>query len=90
MEGKNHLNNENNTPTNIETIEQGKFIKEPLNNSNEVKKLFTELDVDEPIGELFYNSVKIIFDTGFHLVKRLNFDFIADSIEKAEEDQKSR
>ncbi|MHA1723511.1 MAG: hypothetical protein ACTSYC_05430 [Promethearchaeota archaeon] len=89
MVEKTNLDDDNNGPREIGTSEQPELVSEELT-SNEIKKLFTELEVDEPIGELFYNSVKIIFDTGFHLAKRLNFDFIADSIEKAEEKQKSK
>ena len=42
--------------------------------------MFSELNgesdsqVDNIIGDLFYKSVKLIFDTGFDLAKKLNLD----------------
>jgi len=46
----------------------------------EVKKMFSELNgdsdskVDNVLGDLFYKSVKLLFDTGFDLAKKLNLD----------------
>ncbi len=64
--------------------------KEEVMASTGMKELFSNLEVDEKISDLFYNSVKLIFETGFNLAKSLNFDYLADSIEKAEEKQKKR
>ena len=46
----------------------------------EVKKMFSDLNgdsdskVDNVLGDLFYKSVKLLFDTGFDLAKKLNLD----------------
>lgn len=63
--------------------------KEEIMDKTRVKKLFSDLEVDDIISDLFYNSVKVIFDTGFNLAKNLNFDFIANSIEQAQKDQEN-
>jgi hypothetical protein len=43
--------------------------------------------VGEILGDLFYNSIKLYFDIGFNLAKRLNFDLIIDSIKKAQKEK---
>ena len=49
-------------------------------NPSEMKKMFSEIDggsdskVNDVLGDLFYKSVKLIFDTGFDLAKKLNLD----------------
>ena len=49
-------------------------------NPSEVEKMFSEINggsdskVDNVLGDLFYKSVKLIFDTGFDLAKKLNLD----------------
>ena len=63
--------------------------KKEFMDKTDVKKLFSDLEVDDVISDLFYNSVKVIFDTGFNLAKNLNFDFIANSIEQAQKDQEN-
>ena len=46
----------------------------------EVKKMFSDLNdetdskLDNVLGDLFYKSVKLLFDTGFDLAKKLNLD----------------
>lgn len=46
----------------------------------EMKKMFPDLNgtsdekVDNVLGDLFYKSVQLIFDTGFDLAKKLNLD----------------
>ena len=46
----------------------------------EMKKMFSEINggsdskVDNVLGDLFYKSVQLIFDTGFELAKKLNLD----------------
>ena len=53
--------------------------KENLNPS-EMKKMFSEINggsdskVDNVLGDLFYKSVQLIFETGFDLAKKLNLD----------------
>jgi hypothetical protein len=46
--------------------------------------------IGEILGDLFYNSIKLYFDIGFNLAKRLNFDFVVDSIEKAKKDEENK
>ena len=63
--------------------------KEELLSKTGMKKMFSELEVDDFISDLFYNSVKVIFDTFFNLAKNLNFDYLASSIEQAQKDLES-
>ena len=55
-------------------------LKESQIDLTEVKEMFSELKdesdskVDNVIGDLFYKSVKLIFDTGFDLAKKLDLD----------------
>ena len=45
-----------------------------------MKEMFSELngednsEVDNVLGDLFYKSVQLIFDTGFDLAKKLNLE----------------
>lgn len=53
----------------------------------ELKEMVSELG-GEPeenviIGDLFYRSIKSLFDLGFELASKLNLELVADSIEKA-------
>ena len=61
-------------------------------NPSELQKEITESTpkIGEILGDLFYNSIKLYFDIGFNLAKRLNFDFVIDSIEKAKKDQENK
>ncbi len=58
--------------------------KEALNPSK-MKELISDLDVDNVIGDLFYESVKLFFDIGFDLADKLNLDIIQDFIKKDKE-----
>ena len=53
----------------------------------EMKEMFEEVagegEEGKVIGDLFYRSVKGIFDTGFELAKKLNFELMSDSVRKA-------
>lgn len=80
MENK---NNSNLNGTQVDVMEMNKKIEEKTKdqlNPSEMKKMFSELNdesdskVDNVIGDLFYQSVKLIFDTGFDLAKKLNLD----------------
>lgn len=59
---------------------QDSNLKESQIDLTEVKEMFSELKdesdskVDNVIGDLFYKSVKLIFDTGFDLAKKLDLD----------------
>lgn len=55
---------------------------------NGMKKVFAELDMDETVSNVFFNSVKNLFDMGFQLANSLNLDMILDKFEeeKKEED----
>lgn len=82
---------------NVEGLDELKLKKE------EVKKEFEEkLDIEqmadelgeneeekEIISNLFYNSIKSLFDVGFDLAKNLNIEFILDNFvqKKSDNDQ---
>jgi len=59
---------------------QDSNLKDSQIDLTEVKEMFSELKdendskVDNVIGDLFYKSVKLIFDTGFDLAKKLDLD----------------
>ncbi|MFX0188648.1 MAG: hypothetical protein ACFE8A_13030 [Candidatus Hodarchaeota archaeon] len=59
---------------------QDSNLKESQIDLTEVKEMFSELKdendskIDNVIGDLFYKSVKLIFDTGFDLAKKLDLD----------------
>lgn len=58
--------------------------KEALNPSK-MKEMISNLDVDNVVGDLFYESVKLFFDIGFELADKLNLDLIEDLIKKEKE-----
>ena len=54
---------------------------------SELRKMFQELAIhnteeEKVVNELFYNSVKMVLDTGFDLASELNEDLLADTIKK--------
>ena len=61
-------------------------------NPSELQKIISKSTpgIGEILGDLFYNSIKLYFDIGFNLAKRLNFDFVVDSIEKAKKDEENK
>lgn len=76
-------NDSNLNGTQVDLTDLNKQIEEKTKNQlnpSEMKKMFSELNdesdskVDNVIGDLFYQSVKLIFDTGFDLAKKLNLD----------------
>jgi len=58
--------------------------KEALN-PTKMKEMISDLDVDNVVGDLFYESVKLFFDIGFDLAEKLNLDLIQDFINKEKE-----
>lgn len=58
--------------------------KEALN-PTKMKEMISDLDVDNVVGDLFYESVKLFFDIGFDLAEKLNLDIIQDFINKEKE-----
>jgi len=58
--------------------------KEALN-PTKMKEMISDLDVDNVVGDLFYESVKLFFDIGFELADKLNFDLIQDFLKKEKE-----
>ena len=58
--------------------------KEALN-PTKMKEMISELNVDNVVGDLFYESVKLFFDIGFDLAEKLNLDLIQDFINKEKE-----
>jgi hypothetical protein len=94
---------ENEHDPNFESLEQEPLnLKKEIQQKR--KEVITELNpselqkdiiksapkIGEFLGDLFYNSIKLYFDIGFNLAKRLNFDLVIDSIEKAKEDQENK
>ena len=57
-----------------------------------MKEAFTEIGKnskeDGVISDLFYNSVKLLFDIGFDLARKLDFELVEDSIRKATKTEK--
>lgn len=51
-------------------------------NPTKMKEMISDLNVDNVVGDLFYESVKLFFDIGFDLANKLNLDLIQDFIEK--------
>ena len=54
---------------------------------SELRKMFKELAINDTeeekvMNELFYNSVKMVLDTGFDLANELSEDLLADTIKK--------
>ena len=58
--------------------------KETLN-PTKMKEMISDLNVDNVVGDLFYESVKLFFDIGFELAEKLNFDIIQDFVKKDKE-----
>ncbi|MFX1337562.1 MAG: hypothetical protein ACFFDK_03030 [Promethearchaeota archaeon] len=58
--------------------------KEALN-PDKMKEMISDLKVDNVVGDLFYESVKLFFDIGFDLADKLNLDLIQDFIKKDNE-----
>lgn len=58
--------------------------KEALN-PTKMKEMISDLDVDNVVGDLFYESVKLFFDIGFELADKLNLDLIQEFIKKDKE-----
>ena len=58
--------------------------KEALNPTM-MKEMISDLKVDNVVGDLFYESVKLFFDIGFQLADKLNLDLIQDFIQKDKE-----
>ncbi|MBN1803182.1 MAG: hypothetical protein JW891_16850 [Candidatus Lokiarchaeota archaeon] len=54
-----------------------------------LKKMFEELatednEAEKVLSDLFYNSVKMVFDTGFDLAKALNEELLAEFFNEEE------
>ena len=57
-------------------------------NPSKMKELVSDLKVDNVVGDLFYESVKLFFDIGFDLADKLNLDIIQDFLKKDKEKNK--
>lgn len=55
--------------------------KETLN-PTKMKEMISDLNVDNVVGDLFYESVKLFFDVGFELADKLNLELIRDFVKK--------
>lgn len=95
MENK---NDSNLNGTKVDLTDLNKEIEEKTKNQlnpSEMKKMFSELNgesdskVDNVIGDLFYQSVKLIFDTGFDLAKKLNLDLFESFFDEKKNDNKT-
>ena len=58
--------------------------KEALNPAK-MKEMVSDLNVDNVVGDLFYESVKLFFDVGFELADKLNIELIRDFVKKDKE-----
>ena len=58
--------------------------KEALNPAK-MKEMVSDLNVDNVVGDLFYESVKLFFDIGFDLAEKLNLDIIQDFVKRDKE-----
>lgn len=82
---------------NIEGLDELKLKKEEVKKEFEekldIEKMADELGENEEekeiISNLFYNSIKSLFDVGFDLAKNLNIEFILDNFvqKKSDNDQ---
>ena len=54
-------------------------------NPSKMKEMVSDLKVNEVVGDLFYESVKLFFDIGFDLADKLNLDLIQDFLKKNKE-----
>ncbi|TFG15990.1 MAG: hypothetical protein EU535_00080 [Promethearchaeota archaeon] len=54
-------------------------------NPSKMKEMVSDLKVNEVVGDLFYESVKLFFDIGFDLADKLNLDLIQDFLKKDKE-----
>ena len=95
MENK---NDSNLNGTQVDLTDLNKQIEEKTKdqlNPSEMKKMFSELNdesdskVDNVIGDLFYQSVKLIFDTGFELAKKLNLDLFESFFDEKKDKNKT-
>ena len=66
----------------IEPKEHELLTPNPIKDLSYIKEMFSELELDDTSSELFYNSIKIIFDTGFELAKSLNLELSMDLIDQ--------
>ena len=57
-------------------------------NPSKMKEMVSDLKVDNVVGDLFYESVKLFFDIGFDLADKLNLDIIQDFLKKDKEKNK--
>ncbi len=67
---------ENNQSPDLEELPELK--RKVEEQKNDAKKMFSELNedsnVDNLLSDLFYKSIKLFFDTGFDLAKKLNLE----------------
>lgn len=54
-------------------------------NPSKMKEMVSDLKVNEVVGDLFYESVKLFFDIGFDLADKLNLDLIQDFLKRDKE-----
>lgn len=59
----------------------GEIIEQRLNQSiksPDLKKIFLDLNLDSNLSDLFYDSLKSMFDEGLNLANSINLDFLLD------------
>ena len=59
----------------------GEVIEQRLNQSiksPDLKKIFSDLNLDPNLSDLFYDSLKSMFDEGLKLANSINLDFLLD------------
>ena len=62
-------------------------VREPKEKESDLRKMFMDLGVldteeEKVINELFYNSVKMVFDAGFDLANELNKELLAETFKE--------
>ena len=53
-------------------------------NPSKMKEMISDLKVDNVVGDIFYESVKLFFDIGFDLADKLNLELIGDLVKNKE------
>ena len=76
----------------MENLLEVKKVKKKGVKESDLKKMFDELvknDTEEEkvISELFYNSAKMVLDTGFELAKELNEQLLAETLKNDTKDE---
>ncbi|MFX0069926.1 MAG: hypothetical protein ACFFAO_02445 [Candidatus Hermodarchaeota archaeon] len=84
MENDNNSNIDNNQVDLTEIKEKLEQKAKEAINSSKMKEMISDLKVDNVVGDIFYESVKLFFDIGFDLADKLNLELIGDLVKNKE------